>query len=86
MMSAMSLQTTLARATARATARLWRDHWYNCPVCERWVRRRMGNGCTSGRLLRRDDQEAQAELAEQRELDKQPAPGQGELWSGNNWP
>jgi hypothetical protein len=77
----MSMETTLARIEARKAEEDWADHKLGCAPCANALRRRQpGWMCAGGAGLYRAERTAAAELARQRELDKQPTPGQGALF------
>ena len=77
----MSIETTLARADARAAEDRWQAHRWDCPVCVTGQRRRKpAEMCDQGSDLYRDRDATARELERQRELDKQPIPGQGALF------
>ena len=76
----MSMQTSLARASARAAEDDWRDHKRACATCQPAARRRAwADLCPDGSRIRADLGHARADLEQQRELDRQPVPGQGTL-------
>ena len=76
----MSRETTMARAMARYWADQYRYHLAGCWRCSDAVKRRAWRRlCDRGAALRTDKQEAEQELAVNRELDKQPVPGQERL-------
>lgn len=77
----MSIETTLARADARAAEDRWQAHRRDCPVCVTAQRKRKpAVMCGQGSGLYRDRGATARELERQRELDKQPIPGQGALF------
>ncbi len=76
-----SLQTTLARAAARAAAAEWKSHRRFCPRCSMASRSRSWPLlCAEGARARRASLAAAGELAWQAELDRRPASGQETLW------
>ncbi len=77
----VSLQTTLARAAARAAAAEWKSHKRCCPRCSAMSRSRSWPLlCAEGARARGASLAAAGELARQAELDRRPAPGQEALW------
>lgn len=77
----MSLETTQARAEAARAEREWNAHRGHCITCIRAYRaHKPREMCPPGPALYAELKQAQAELAEQRDLDRQPIPGQGTLW------
>ena len=76
----MSMQTSLARASARAAEDDWRDHKRACATCQPAARRRAwADLCPDGSRIRRAMYQAMTHLEQQRKLDRQPVPGQGTL-------
>jgi hypothetical protein len=77
----MSRETALASAQARKAAAAWRAHRADCSRCAQSARSSRGPGpCSQGAPLYLAHKSAQKELARNRELDKQPPPGQGALF------
>jgi hypothetical protein len=77
----MSMETTLARIEARKAEEDWQDHRLGCAPCVNAVRRRqLGWMCRAGSAIYRARNAAAKELVRQRELDKQPSPGQEALF------
>ena len=77
----MSRETALASAQARKAAAAWRAHRADCSRCARVCPVQPGPGpCSQGAPLYLAHKSAQKELARNRELDKQPPPGQGALF------
>jgi hypothetical protein len=75
------METTLARARARAAETAWNGHHGQCPRCTGAIRSRAWDDlCRDGAKLRGEHQEAAASLIVNRELDKRPAPGQKALF------
>ena len=74
----MSYETTLANAKAKAAALDWKDHRTHCHLCAP-PRVRREDMCDVGIEIHDGHRSAQAELAENRRLDKLPIPGQGAL-------
>ena len=64
----MSRETTEARSIARHAAHEWRQHMRYCGPCSRQHR------CPDGAVLYKTMNDAEADLDEQRRLDRQPAP------------
>lgn len=78
----VSIQTTLARAEARGAEEGWAAHKFGCARCsEAQHTRHMDQACPDGWKLYRHRRDALAGLARQRELDRQPIDGQGELFT-----
>ncbi len=78
----MNMQLTLARAAADEADRQWREHRDGCPPCQRAQRRRhVEEMCGRGGILYADRKAAADALKAERELAKQPIPGQGTLIS-----
>ena len=76
----MSYETTIANAKARAAEHDWKLHKRHCPSCSAAASaRKWDRLCIMGDRLYRDHGAAQAELRENRKLDKLPIPGQGVL-------
>jgi hypothetical protein len=76
----MSYETSIARAVARAAEHEWKQHLAHCPMCTAAARgRRWDHLCDAGQRLHGEHRRAQAQLAEERRLDKLPIPGQGTL-------
>lgn len=77
----MSIETTRARAQAMHAGTCWYGHRRDCPQCVTAQRaRKPDRMCDAGRPLYAAHRQAEAELARQIELDKQPTPGQETLW------
>lgn len=77
----VSIQATMARAESADAERRWREHKAVCPRCSTAQRRRQqGQMCGQGAGVYSAMKSAAARLAQERELDKQPVPGQGELF------
>jgi hypothetical protein len=77
----MGMETALARAEAQAAAEDWAGHKRQCPRCTYRARIRDWEWlCPIGTVLRCRNIEAQAELAENRRLDKHPIAGQQSLF------
>jgi hypothetical protein len=75
------METSLASARARAAEKAWKDHYRQCPRCVRVIGSRAWDDlCRDGAELRGEHQEAAASLVVNRQLDKQPAPGQEALF------
>lgn len=74
-------ETREARELAQSAEADDRDHRRNCIDCTRATRQRREDArCQRGRELLKARREADAHLAEQRRLDKLPAPGQQPLF------
>jgi hypothetical protein len=74
---AVSYETTIANAKARAAEHEWKWHRQGCPVCTAAARARKREAmCDPGLALYDKHRTAQAELAENRRADKAPVPGQ----------
>jgi hypothetical protein len=77
----VSMETTLARAEARAAQRDWRNHRLWCPECGTAARsRRWAALCNTGQEVYEAHREARHLLAESRRLDKFPSPDQAPLF------
>lgn len=77
----MSRETALARGQAEHAEREWRDHKRECSRCSAAARQRHWDGlCPMGTGCHGAHAEAQRELAENRRLDKLPAPDQQPLF------
>ena len=77
----MSLQTTLAMAEAAACEQEWAAHKRHCARCAHRARIREWQWlCPEGTKIRDAHVTAQAVLAENRRLDRQPSPGQGTMF------
>jgi hypothetical protein len=79
----MSLDTTLARAAARAAADRWQWHYKGCHRCHAAAGRvtvQRGLLCPEGLQLHDDRRTTAAEAKRQAELDKAPSPDQGTLF------
>lgn len=77
----VSIQTTMSRAGAADADRRWRGHKAGCPRCSTAQRRRQpGQMCAQGAAAYAAMKDCAARLAQERELDKHPMPGQGELF------
>lgn len=73
----MSYQVTQARAVAQACDRAWRAHRHTCATCSLAAQgRKWDRLCREGRALWDDRGRTARELAEERRLDAEPAPGQ----------
>jgi hypothetical protein len=71
----MSLETTMARAEANTLEQAWKGHKRHCPQCSVAAGRRDWDAlCPDGAHLRAGHLEARRNLAENRRLDRQPAP------------
>ncbi len=76
-----SRQTTEARAAAREAARRWGEHKRHCPACSAAANaRQFDKVCDPGRKLRQEHRDADRALRRERELDRQPLPGQEKLF------
>lgn len=81
-----SRQTREAREMAREAAASELEHRRNCVTCIRAVRqRRDAERCPGGGRLITAKREADAVLAEERRLDKQPIPGQEQLFGDEDF-
>jgi hypothetical protein len=71
----------MARAAAADAGRAWQRHRKSCPTCE-WAadRHRWVMLCPAGAEAREERDRLRAKAAEEAELDKRPAPGQGTLF------
>ena len=77
----VSGETAEARNVARQAERAWKEHLAGCPKCEISVRSRQPDlKCRDGQALYGIRTDANRELARNRDLDKQPAPGQEMLF------
>ena len=77
----MSLETTLASSRARDAEQAWTLHKRGCPRCAYRARIREWSWlCLDGMKIRSAHVTAQAQLAEERRLDKLPAPGRETLF------
>lgn len=73
----MSYETTIASAKARAAGHEWKAHRQGCAGCTAAARARKWDGlCALGTTLHHNHRAAQIQLAENRQLDKAPVPGQ----------
>ena len=70
----MSLQTTMARASARIAEQRWQEHRKTCSRC------RPRQPCADGREALQQRDESRAEAKRQAELDAAPDPNQGTLF------
>jgi hypothetical protein len=74
---AVSYETTIASAKARAAEHEWKAHRQGCAACTAAARARKREAmCDPGPALYDGHRSAQAELAENRRADKAPVPGQ----------
>jgi hypothetical protein len=70
-----------AREAAQAADAAWKRHHRDCITCTRAKReRKLQDMCTPGWKAWADRRDTAAELNKQRELDKQPVPGQEALF------
>jgi len=77
----VSLETTLAKASARAAQEKWNDHRKHCALCGNAGRNpKPGQVCPAGDRLLQDVRVTAAEVRWQMELDKFPDPNQGSLF------
>jgi hypothetical protein len=77
----MSWQATEARFLANQAAEGWKAHRPDCSRMARAIRERKWFAlCEHGAALRRESQDADRELANQRRLDKLPSPDQALLF------
>ena len=77
----MNLQLTLANSVAHDAEDRWKAHRRDCPKCADGQRKRKnGEMCNAGRMLYEDRCVTAADLAKERELAKQPLPGQEALF------
>jgi hypothetical protein len=77
----MSRETTLAAADVRHQETAWKSHRQHCPRCSGAARSRQWDGlCASGTEIRHAIGRARQDLADSRELDRQPVTGQGSLF------
>lgn len=73
----MSRETDAALEQARGAAADWRAHRNACPKCTTAVRaRKTLECCAAGRPLLAAKRNADIKLSRNRELDRQPTPGQ----------
>lgn len=74
----VSMELTLARIEANAAGRAWEDHKSYCWQCVRAARQRSDKNpmCASGAALYRERGETARRLAEAREAERKPIPGQ----------
>jgi hypothetical protein len=78
----MSFETTMARAAARDSERVWTAHRKYCFTCRPvWRTQRKELLCADGTRMLADRNETRDEAARQADLDKLPIPGQGQLWT-----
>lgn len=75
----MSWETTQARAARDHAHRVLREHEHGCSQCA-GARRYQVERCPEGSRLHTDAQASTRALNHERELDKQPAIGQGVLF------
>jgi hypothetical protein len=76
----VSYETTKARWAAQDAEQAWKRHRGGCPVCSMAAgKRRWAELCEWGGERYRERREALAGLDHNRQLDRQPTPGQGTL-------
>jgi hypothetical protein len=74
----VSYETTEARWAARDAEQAWKRHRGGCPVCSMAAgKRRWAELCEVGVVQLLAHRQAEAELTRNRQLDRQPTPGQG---------
>jgi hypothetical protein len=82
-----NLQLTLANAAATEAEERWKDHKRDCPRCSTAQRaRQIPDMCRRGGLLYKDRNETAADLTRERELAKEPYPGQEPLFGPEDIP
>jgi hypothetical protein len=72
-----------ANTAAAQADSAWREHRDDCPACTKGQRTRdLTLCCKTGWAIYKQRRDAQAQLAEERKLAKQPVPGQADLFPG----